>query len=105
MERIAIDKFEARVNASDKVVAIATADWCGQCKMLKLIIEKVKDNYPEILFIELDTEGDKLWDEERFKIHSVPTFLFFNKGELINNIEGYQYEEKLVELLDQFKNS
>lgn len=104
MERISIDKLEGKIHTSDKVVAIATADWCGQCRMSKLQIEKFKETYPEILFIELDVEGDNLWEHSEYKITEVPTFLFYKDKELIETVIGYQYEDKLNNLLNQFKN-
>lgn len=104
MERISINELDSKINASSKVVAIAAADWCGQCRMLKLIVAKIKDNYPGIVFVELDVEGDNLWEHSTYDIKEVPTFLFFKDAELIERIVGYQYEDKLTEILNQFKN-
>ncbi len=103
MERIQLSNLQTTLNNSSKVVVMVVADWCGQCKMLKMLMNKIINNYSEITFVEIDADLDKLWNSKEYEVNSVPTFLFFKDEQLVNTIEGYQYENNLVKILDQFK--
>ncbi len=104
MERIAVSKLEQIFTTNNKVVVMVVADWCGQCKMLKLIIEKHLSNFPNLHFIEIDGESENLWEHNKYKISQVPTLFFVENEEIINTIEGYQYEGEMLELLNSFDN-
>ncbi len=103
MERLTLQNLEQKITNEEKVVVLVLADWCGQCRMQKAIIEKHKDAFEGIIFTEIDAETEKIWDHSTYQIKSVPTFLFFKNGELTNTIEGYQYEKDFLTLLNQFK--
>lgn len=104
MERITIEHLEGKLNSTKKVLLIAVADWCGQSRMLKQIVEKHMNDYPEVVIYEIDVEANKMWNHQVYQINKVPSLLFFNEGALVNKIEEYQYEIDFLKLLNQFKN-
>ncbi|MHA1196046.1 MAG: thioredoxin family protein [Promethearchaeota archaeon] len=62
------------------VVCDIYTNWCGPCKILSPILEKLEK---EGLFklIKVDLEENRPLGE-RFNIHAIPTLLFFENGEL-----------------------
>tara|TARA_B110001450_G_C17345227_1_gene369159 strand:+ start:24 stop:338 length:315 start_codon:yes stop_codon:yes gene_type:complete len=67
-----------------------TATWCGPCKRIKPLIEKLSEGLDgsTIIFYQVDIDlNDKL--SEKYKIKSVPSFLLLNdKNELLDSCSG-----------------
>ena len=51
-----------------------TAEWCGPCKMMKPMIEKVLEEHPEIEYIPVDIDANKE-TAINYEIMGVPTFI------------------------------
>ena len=90
------DQFN-EVIKKDKVLIDFYAEWCGPCKMLSPILEKVSND------LKVDTykvNVDEVEDLAReYAIMSIPTLLLFEKGELVNKHIGFMVEEDLREFL------
>ncbi|MBQ0065766.1 MAG: thioredoxin [Firmicutes bacterium] len=86
----------------DAVLVDFFATWCGPCKMLAPVLEKVQaqlEGKLEIVKVDIDANMD-LADE--YGIMSVPTMVLFKKGEVIGAISGYQPEGVLVQTLEKY---
>lgn len=71
------------------------APWCGPCRMLNPIIEKLVDEFEgkaNICKVNTDEEGNLA---TRFGIRSVPTLLFMKDGEVIHQMVGATSEQAL----------
>ena len=88
-------------NAPKPIVMDVFATWCGPCQHMAPTYEELSvelaDSYT---FTKLNI------DESReiaiqLGIMSVPTFLFFNKGELIGQEIGYMNKDQLKEKIIQ----
>ena len=74
------------------------ANWCGPCKMLSPIIERVANDIKDINFVKIDV--DKNEDlARRYSIMSIPTIIMFKNGEIILKHVGFISEEKIKEIL------
>ncbi len=77
------------------------AVWCGPCKMLAPIVEKVVEENPEISLLRVNVdENEEL--SRRFNIVSIPTLVYFKNGDEIGTNVGYIGEDgvkKFVEIL------
>lgn len=99
--RINIDNLNSLVSSGKKIFVKFSAEWCGECKMTGLLIDKVKVDYPEIEFVEIDVDDNDLWENETLNITEVPTFVGYNDKQKVFVSSGYQIEEELRILLDQ----
>ncbi len=97
MNLIKSEKEFDEVIQKDKVVVDFYAEWCGPCKMLSLILEKVSNQ------MGLDTykvNVDEFVDiARRYGIMSIPTVIVFSKGEEVKKNVGFMDEEELVEFV------
>ncbi len=71
------------------------APWCGPCRMLNPIIEKLVDEFEgkaNICKVNTDEENDLA---AKFGIRSVPTILFMKDGEIVSQMVGATSEQVL----------
>ncbi|WLP85458.1 thioredoxin family protein [Mycoplasma seminis] len=71
-----------------------TTNWCGDCKMMKPIVESVAAQYAgndKISFINVDAEEAKLFREpdSKWKVLKVPTMILLQGNEILER--GYEY--------------
>lgn len=66
-----------------KVVVDVYTTWCGPCRFLSPILERLKEE-GAIKLLKEDLDQNRPLGE-RFGITSIPTLLFFNNGVLLNH--------------------
>lgn len=75
---------------------------CGPCRMLAPLIDTMaRKFYGRVIIAKLDTSRNQM-TAARYRIRGVPTLLFFNSGQLVNQVTGALPEQKLTELLEKF---
>lgn len=95
------ENFEEEVkNFNGKVLVDFWATWCGPCKMMAPIVEKLAEETAsesiKIGKIDVD-ENPNLASE--YGIMSIPTFIVFENGEAIKTVVGMQDKTTLAELI------
>jgi thioredoxin 2 len=73
--------FAKQIQSSDiPVVVDFWAEWCGPCKMMAPIYEKVAAEFePEFRFLKVDTEAEPGLAAQ-YNIRSIPTLMLFRRG-------------------------
>jgi thioredoxin 2 len=73
--------FPKHVQQNDiPVVVDFWAEWCGPCKMMAPVYERVAAELePEFRFLKVDTEAEPAL-AARYGIQSIPTLMVFKKG-------------------------
>lgn len=83
----------SRENPNKLIVMDFKATWCGPCNLIKPFFNYLKENYPNVDFLEIDiTNEDTMSITENFKIAKVPTFIYFKNGLICNSITGTNKE-------------
>jgi len=89
--------FEEEVTKSDKPIIVDFwASWCGPCKMLGPVFEKVSQDMPEVKFAKLNVDENKDLQQKN-AVMGIPCMIIFKNGEEVDRIVGFQPEEKLKE--------
>jgi thioredoxin 1 len=92
--------FEQDVLKSDGPVLVDfTATWCGPCKMLAPIVEKLADEFEGKVRVGKCDIDDAPGIAAKYGIRSVPTVMVFAKGQKIGQHTGLTNRDKLVQLL------
>ena len=102
-EEINMIKYLEKENLSDLVkegihLVDFYADWCGPCKMLGSVLEKLED--VSIIKINTDTHQDIARD---YGVMSIPTLVFFKDGQEVKKEIGFKDEEQLRNLLESIR--
>jgi len=82
MEKVKkIEDFQERWKKSEKLVVKFGAKWCGPCKMLDPMMERLSKEYEDIVFIDCDIDGKEMMTlSDMMNIRGVPTILFVRNG-------------------------
>lgn len=89
--------FEAEVLKSDKPVLVDFwAAWCSPCQMMGPIIEDVaKEIGNEAKVGKLNVDESQV-TAGKYNVMSIPTLMFFHKGNLVKQLIGVQSKDTLV---------
>ena len=81
--------FDAEVLQSDLPVFVDFyADWCGPCKMMSPVIDKLAEEFDgkiKVGKVNVDENGDLA---VRYGIMSIPNMVFFKNGEVADRVVG-----------------
>lgn len=80
------------------------AEWCGPCKAMQPIVDKVfkDDKYSSLKFKDIDVDEDDEDLTTKFKIRGVPTIVIVDdNGEVVDKMVGSGTEKDLRNFLDK----
>ena len=90
-------QFDRFASESSVAVVDVWAPWCGPCRMVSPIVDRLSDRYKgRVSFGKLnsDDNGEKAG---ALGIMSIPTLLFYKQGKLVDRIVGAYPEEVIDE--------
>lgn len=76
------------------------ASWCGPCRRMAPVIEEIasQNTNKNIKICKLDVDANKA-TSRRFQVASIPSFLIFKNGQLVETFVGMQSKDVLVNAL------
>ncbi len=100
LQHLTEDTFDAAVNAAPLAMVDFWATWCGPCKMMGPIVEKLAGEYDGkalVAKVDTDEEADLA---EKFEVSTIPTLVFLKNGAEFDRKIGVTPEAALREVLD-----
>jgi len=78
------------------------AEWCGPCKQLGPVLDKVADAYADkgVKLVKVDTDKDQ-FIAAQFQVRSIPTVYAMFQGQLVADLTPARTEPALRTMLDQ----
>jgi len=104
-EKEAVQRFRADVvdpSMTQLVIVDFWAEWCGPCKALTPVLEKVAADYADkgVVLAKVDTDKDQ-FIAAQFQIRSIPTVYAMFQGQLVADLTSARTESQLKAMLDQ----
>ena len=98
--KITNENFENEVLNSDKITIVDFyADWCGPCKMMSPIIDKIAEENIDIKVGKLNVdEAQEI--AVRYNVMSIPTIILFKNGIEFKRLVGVTSKNNILNALN-----
>lgn len=104
-EREAIEAFKRDVvepSMTSLVILDFWAEWCGPCKALAPMLDKVAQDYADkgVILVKINVDEQKMIAAQ-FRVQSIPTVYALFQGQLVADLTPARTESQLTQMLDQ----
>ena len=95
--------FEKTVlESSLPVIVDFWAPWCGPCKMVAPILDKIAKEYAgKLIVAKVNTDENPEW-ATKYGVQGIPTMLLMYDGKIVNRQVGALPEPMLRDVIEQF---
>ena len=93
------EKFQDQISGSKLSLIQFSASWCGPCKQLKPIVEKISDDLADKVdcyYHDIESQPN---EPTKYSVRGVPTILLFKDEKLLATKVGATNEKDLLEFL------
>ena len=103
LENFSDDQFESKVKKEEVSIIQFSASWCGPCKSLKPIMDKLSEEYSDKNFYMAyaDIEDGGINTGSAMGIRGVPTTIIFKRGVEVDRLVGNPGEKTVREFVSK----
>jgi thioredoxin len=95
--------MEKVINSPIPVIVDFWADWCGPCKMVAPIFDKLAAEFAgRVLVAKVDVDANPMLSQQ-FRISSIPTMMFVKNGKIVGQSAGAAPEAAIRDVMKQLE--
>jgi thioredoxin 1 len=79
--------FNQEIGNNDLLLVDFWAEWCGPCKSMHPIFTRMAKKYKRVRFARVNVD-DAQDVAMKYEVQSIPTFIMFRNGEVVNRMVG-----------------
>lgn len=99
---ITSSNFEEEVEKSSLPVLVDFyADWCGPCKMMAPLVAELAESFEGKCKVGKCNIDENMELAQRYRVMSIPTFIFFKNGTAVETIVGALSKSELENKMKQ----
>ena len=92
------ENFDKEINKAEKLVLVDFfAEWCGPCKMIAPILEKLEKEFSDKIVLAKANVDEIPVTAGKFKADRIPMVILFKAGKVVDSFIGLMPEEVLRE--------
>lgn len=100
--KFTVANFEEEVLKSDIPVLVDFyADWCGPCKMMAPVVEKLAEEYAGKMKIGKCNVDENMAIAQKYRVANIPTFIIFKGGQPAVTFMGLTSEDDMRDYIDR----
>lgn len=80
--------FDEAINGDKPVLVDFWAVWCGPCRMMSPVVDKLAAEYADKLFVGKVNVDEVSELAERYSVSSIPTLILFKNGAMVDRTVG-----------------
>ncbi|MEN1968179.1 thioredoxin family protein [Lentibacillus sp. N15] len=95
-----IEQLTTYIN-NGPVIALFSADWCPDCRIIEPVLPEIEQAYPDYTFIMIDRDQFIELCQD-YDVFGIPSFLAFRNGEEVGRFvsKDRKTKEEIVAFLD-----
>lgn len=79
--------FDQTISGQTPTLVDFWAEWCGPCKMMHPVFDRLSKKYPQIQFARVNVDHNQTI-AQRFGVQAIPTFIMFQNGKQVDTMQG-----------------
>jgi thioredoxin 1 len=79
--------FEQTILAENPTLVDFWAEWCGPCKSMHPVFERLSKKYPNVKFARVNVDSNQNISM-KYAVQSIPTFIMFKSGQIVDKMMG-----------------
>jgi len=96
-----MEKFNEIINGDLPVLVDFFAEWCAPCKAQAPILKQLAKEFDgKVRILKIDVDNNKAV-AQKYGIRSIPTLIFFRKGEVVWQAAGMRQASELREIISK----
>ena len=102
MKKVSYSEFKELQSGNNRIFVDFYADWCGPCKMMLPVLEKVADEMSEtgVIFVKVNADEERELSAE-LGVRGIPTFVMIDEGDVKNRFSGVKGKAELTESIKE----